>query len=32
VKRFSVGTGNFDATDISCGYGNQIVTALANLG
>ncbi|WP_268985584.1 hypothetical protein [Streptomyces sp. CC228A] len=32
VQRFSVGTANFDATDLSCGYGNQIVTAPANLG
>ncbi|WP_326724654.1 glycoside hydrolase family 6 protein [Streptomyces sp. NBC_00243] len=32
VKTFAVGVANFDATDISLGYGNQVVAALANQG
>lgn len=32
TKRIAIGVSNFDATDISCGYGQQVVTALAAAG
>ncbi|MGW2883082.1 glycoside hydrolase family 6 protein [Streptomyces sp. NPDC001233] len=32
VRGFAVGVANFDATDISCTYGQQVSTALSGLG
>ncbi|MFJ4684702.1 glycoside hydrolase family 6 protein [Streptomyces sp. NPDC088789] len=32
TRGFAVGVANFDATDISCSYGQQVVTELANRG
>lgn len=32
TKRIAIGVSNFDATDISCSYGQQVVTELANAG
>ncbi|QOV40145.1 glycoside hydrolase family 6 protein [Streptomyces ferrugineus] len=32
TERIAIGVSNFDATDISCGYGHQVVTELASAG